>query len=187
MTFQEFGRFGRFLSEVGTDYFSERACGTSELDGLPENGPKPSNRPSNEPSNFRGARARYERARHLAREAEAAGRDLLDHLCERASDLLDEPDDRRVSPAESIAMTCRRRGIALRLDEDGALVIGKADGSGKEPALWPSLIDAIEAHAEPLAEHANCFNFFRHQRSSSRASACKQALLRRGGRGARIG
>jgi hypothetical protein len=52
--------------------------------------------------------------------------------------------------AYSIVETCRHRGIALGLEDDGSLRIGKADGSGQEPALWPSLIDAIEAHLEAV-------------------------------------
>jgi len=55
------------------------------------------------------------------------------------------------APAYSILETARCRGIALSLDQDGGLRIGKADGSGHEPALWPSLIDAIEAHLEAVA------------------------------------
>ncbi len=93
----------------------------------------------------------YERARRLAREAEAQGRDLTDYLREHAPDLLDETEHRQVTPAESIIATCRRHGIALTLDDDGRLVVGKGDGSGNEPAPWPSLSMAIEAHAEAIA------------------------------------
>ena len=55
------------------------------------------------------------------------------------------------APAYSILETCRRHGIALSLDEDGCLRIGRADRSGEGPALWPSLLMAIEAHLEPVA------------------------------------
>jgi hypothetical protein len=51
-----------------------------------------------------------------------------------------------ITPADSIIDTCHNNRITLSLDQDGSLRIGKADGSGKEPALWPSLLMAIEAH-----------------------------------------
>jgi hypothetical protein len=92
-----------------------------------------------------------ERSRTLAGQAEAKGRDLADHITEHAPNLLDEPEIRSITPAENAIVTCRRHGIALRLDADGTLVIGKADGGGKEPAPWPSLVMAIEAHAEAIA------------------------------------
>jgi tubulysin polyketide synthase-like protein len=53
---------------------------------------------------------------------------------------------RPIPPAESIIQTCRRYGVALRLAEDGALVVGRSDMNGKEPALWLSLAMAIETH-----------------------------------------
>jgi TubC N-terminal docking domain len=81
-----------------------------------------------------------------ARKPEATGRDLVDELREHAPALLNELEDRRTTPAESIVETCRRHGIALRLDECGRLVVGNADGSGREPAVWSTLLVAIEAH-----------------------------------------
>lgn len=66
------------------------------------------------------------------------------------NDEINEIETRRVTPAESILETCLRHGIALRLDDDGSLRIGKADGSGREPTLWPSLLMAIETHLEAV-------------------------------------
>jgi hypothetical protein len=56
------------------------------------------------------------------------------------------PEDRRITPAESLIATCRRHGIALRLDDSGRLVVGNAHGSGTEPLVWSTLLLAIEAH-----------------------------------------
>jgi hypothetical protein len=56
-----------------------------------------------------------------------------------------------ITPAESIIATCRRHGIALSLEPNGALRVGTDGGNGDEPAPWPSLIIAIEAHMEPVA------------------------------------
>jgi hypothetical protein len=87
----------------------------------------------------------YLRAVALAREAEAAGRDLVDDLREHP-DLRDAPEDGRLSAAESLITTCARYGISLKLDADGGLIIGRSDLNGAEPALWESLIMAIEVH-----------------------------------------
>ena len=46
--------------------------------------------------------------------------------------------------------TCRLRNISLRLDDKGALIIGRSDLLGAEPPLWPSLLIAIEAHLEAV-------------------------------------
>ncbi len=51
------------------------------------------------------------------------------------------------SPAHSIITTCRRHGVDLRIDGNGALKLGKAETQAAEPTqAWPSLIRAIEAH-----------------------------------------
>jgi hypothetical protein len=81
-----------------------------------------------------------------SQKAEATGSDLVDELREHAPNSLDDREDPRTTPAASIVETCRCHGIALRLDESGRLVVGNADGSGTEPALWSTLLVAIEAH-----------------------------------------
>jgi hypothetical protein len=60
--------------------------------------------------------------------------------------------DLPITPAESIVATCRRHGIALTLDEEGALRIGMADGSEQGLTAWPSLLMAIEAHLPAIIE-----------------------------------
>jgi hypothetical protein len=102
----------------------------------------------------------YESARALAREAEHQHRNLTDYLCEHRPDLLNEHDnDRQITAAESIIGTCKRLDIALRLGDDGCLVLGR-----EEPAVPPSLVMTMEAHVdeigrllqkEPAPTHAN--------------------------------
>jgi hypothetical protein len=91
---------------------------------------------------------------------------ILNHKAEVLTQFRAEQEERRIdglatmdgwkplalagAPAYSILETCRRHGIAVSLDEDGCLRIGKADGSGQEPTLWPSLEIAIEAHLEAV-------------------------------------
>lgn len=58
-----------------------------------------------------------------------------------------------ITPAQSILETCTRYGVALRLDADGALVVGKAGAGADEPTPpWPSLLLALEAHANAIAD-----------------------------------
>jgi hypothetical protein len=58
----------------------------------------------------------------------------------------------RGHPAWSILETCRCYGVALRIDPDGALVVGRAGATADEPSQpWPSLLIAIEAHLEAVA------------------------------------
>jgi hypothetical protein len=66
----------------------------------------------------------------------------------RAADPLADPGH----PAYSIIATCQRYGVALRIDPDGSLVVGKA-GAKAEEATQPSasLLVAIEAHLEAIA------------------------------------
>ncbi len=77
----------------------------------------------------------------------AAKTDLLVHLRreqDRAASYL--------TPAESIIKTCRAHGVALRIDEGGDLVVGKAGAKADEPTQpWPSLLVEIEANLEPVA------------------------------------
>jgi hypothetical protein len=57
------------------------------------------------------------------------------------------------NPAYSIIADCRRHGVALRIDRDGALVVGKAGAKAEEPTQpWPGLLVAIEANLETVAE-----------------------------------
>jgi hypothetical protein len=57
------------------------------------------------------------------------------------------------NPAYSIIADCRRYGVALRIDPDGSLVVGKAGAKAEEPTQpWPSLLVAIEANLETVAE-----------------------------------
>ncbi len=52
----------------------------------------------------------------------------------------------------SILETCRRYGVALRIDEHGDLVVGRAGAKADQPSQpWPSLLVEIEANLEPVA------------------------------------
>jgi hypothetical protein len=56
------------------------------------------------------------------------------------------------APAYSIVDRCREHGVALHIDEDGDLVIGKAGAKADEPTQpWPALLAEIEANLEPVA------------------------------------
>jgi hypothetical protein len=56
------------------------------------------------------------------------------------------------APAYSGVTTCQNYGVALRIDENGNLMIGKADGTADELThQWPSLRQAIEAHLGNVA------------------------------------
>jgi hypothetical protein len=57
------------------------------------------------------------------------------------------------SPARGIVATCRRYGVALRIDATtGDLVVGKAGAKADQPSQpWPSLLVALEAHLEAVA------------------------------------
>ncbi|HJU10289.1 MAG TPA: hypothetical protein VJ728_05405, partial [Candidatus Binataceae bacterium] len=57
--------------------------------------------------------------------------DEVDRLAAADADL--------ITPAMSLIGTCRRLRIALRLDPDGRLVLGRSDLHGKEPEIPPSL------------------------------------------------
>jgi hypothetical protein len=86
-----------------------------------------------------------------SQRAEATGGDLVDEPRECILELPEAPEGRRITPSESLIATCRRHGIALRMDESGRLVVGNADGSGTEPALWSTLLMAIEAHLPAIS------------------------------------
>jgi hypothetical protein len=90
----------------------------------------------------------YERATATALHCEQHGIDLADYR-KHPDDAADSDPPYKVTPAESIVATCLRHVIALSLDDDG-LRVSKADGSGQEPALWPSLLLAINAHLEAV-------------------------------------
>ena len=56
------------------------------------------------------------------------------------------------APAYSIVESCREDGVALRIDESGDLVVGKAGAKADEPTQpWPELLARIEAHLEAVA------------------------------------
>lgn len=56
------------------------------------------------------------------------------------------------APAYSIVESCREHGVALRIDESGDLVVGKAGAKADEPTQpWPELLARIEAHLEAVA------------------------------------
>ena len=55
-------------------------------------------------------------------------------------------------PAYSILETSKRYGVALRIDENGDLVVGKAGARADEPTQpWPELLAQIEAQLESVA------------------------------------
>jgi hypothetical protein len=55
-------------------------------------------------------------------------------------------------PAYSIVATCQQHGIALRIDEEGYLVVGKAGAESTEISQpWSSLVQAIEAQLDAVA------------------------------------
>jgi hypothetical protein len=57
-----------------------------------------------------------------------------------------------LTPVQSIIEICRRHGVALRIDEDGDLVVGKAGAKADKPTQpWRSLLVEIEANLEPVA------------------------------------
>jgi hypothetical protein len=48
--------------------------------------------------------------------------------------------------------TCRDHGVALRIDENGDLVVGKAGAKADEPTQpWRALLTEIEANLEAVA------------------------------------
>jgi hypothetical protein len=87
---------------------------------------------------------------------------LVDHLrevCDEAEiDRLSRADGWKPlhtasSPAYSIVETCRRYGVALRIDsQTGDLVVGKAGAKSDERSQpWPNLICAIQANIDAVA------------------------------------
>jgi|GEM_PF-5626289 len=55
-------------------------------------------------------------------------------------------------PARNIIAVCQRYGVALRIDDHGDLVVGKAGAKADEPTQpWPTLLIAINAHLEAVA------------------------------------
>jgi hypothetical protein len=58
----------------------------------------------------------------------------------------------RSHPAWSIIEDCRKHGVALRIDADGTLVVGRTGAKADEPTQpWQTLLTAIEAHADAVA------------------------------------
>ena len=114
----------------------------------------------------------------LVAEVRAAKPALLAHFRERERKIehLKRADGWRPlpppgAPAYSILETCRLRNISLRLDDKGALIIGRSDLLGAEPPLWliaiEALLEAVTAlvaagwclNAKPLIEKAGGLSF----------------------------
>ena len=71
----------------------------------------------------------------------------------RAQPIPEIKSDPHWTPAYSLVAVCRRYGVALRIDHDGTLVVGKAGAKAEEPTQpWSTLIRAIEAHLDAVAE-----------------------------------
>jgi len=77
---------------------------------------------------------------------QARDRQLLQSY-EAEIDILSEVDKNKITPAESIIGTCKRLGLSLWLDADGTLVINR-----EESAIPPSLVMAMKAHIEEIAQ-----------------------------------
>lgn len=95
-----------------------------------------------------------EAAHALGRACEAAGTDLAERLDSDARLKIEMERDTTPlgwTPAHSILDVCRRHGVALRIDEEGDLVVGKSGAKASEPTQpWPSLLAALEAHIEDV-------------------------------------
>lgn len=94
---------------------------------------------------------RYLHAKAIAKEAEAQGRDLTDNLCDHAPDLLHETVG-SITPAESLLGTCARHDVALKLDDDGTLVVNCEKAQGLTPGDWQALKTSLEAHVKAVAQ-----------------------------------
>lgn len=67
-------------------------------------------------------------------------------------DRLARGDGWQPNPAESIVATCQRYGVALRINSDGTLVVGKAGAKAEEATQpWPNLLVAVQANLEAVA------------------------------------
>jgi hypothetical protein len=65
----------------------------------------------------------------------------------------DGPGNPNWLPAHSIVDTCRRYGVALSIDPDGTLIVGRRGATAEEPSQpWADLVHAIEAHADVVAD-----------------------------------
>jgi hypothetical protein len=90
----------------------------------------------------------------VARHCECTGEDVAGYLDRNPSRraLLERPALQGWTPAHSVVATCQRYGVALRIDRDGILVVGKAGAKADEATQpWSSLLAAIEAHADAVA------------------------------------
>ena len=57
------------------------------------------------------------------------------------------------SEAGSILVTCAEHSVALRLDDDGTVVVGRLGAKAEEDSQpWPALIAAIEANLGAVAD-----------------------------------
>lgn len=97
----------------------------------------------------------YERACTIALHCEATGTDAAERLASDPTlktEMERDTTPQGWTPAHSILDVCQQHGVALRIDKQGDLVVGKNGAKADEPTqAWPSLLAALEAHLEPVA------------------------------------
>jgi hypothetical protein len=86
----------------------------------------------------------------VAHHCENVGADLRAYLADRQPNLLSEPTLHSCL-AESIVRTCKRYGVALRMEPDGTLVVNCDKAVGLTPGDWDALKYSLEAHTEAVA------------------------------------
>jgi len=97
---------------------------------------------------------RADRLTDTDRELNRAHKDeLLAALkAEQAAQQVESTQPPAAGPTYSILAACCEHGVALRIDETGDLVVGKASAKADESSQpWPTLIAALEAHVEEVA------------------------------------
>ena len=136
---------------------------THTLVGFPENPPQPDHKPDHKPDQKPVAagheRVEIDRIARLDAKRRQADRDAqrgydFDPTAPSHAEYVSrvEPLADPGHPAHSIIGTCRRYGVALRIDPDGTLIVGKTGAKADEPTQpWPSLLIAIEAHLEAVS------------------------------------
>ena len=86
----------------------------------------------------------------LARQHKPA---LLRIILEKNGVLAQPPPVQGLTPGQCILEVCRQYGVAIRLDENGDVVVGKADAQSDEPTQpWPGLLAMLEAHLGEVAD-----------------------------------
>jgi len=101
----------------------------------------------------RGVTLSVRAGRVIARPLSAVPPELRAAAQDRKAEILRLLTDPAWTPAHSILATCQARGVALRLDERGDLVVGRAGAKADEPTQpWPALLAAMEAHLEAVAQ-----------------------------------